>query len=156
MIGRSGERRERDMTSEPELLKKLSMINETAAFNRWAGFRVARAAEGEAELRMERHAGHGQYADFLHAGVIAALIDTCCGFAAATLFDRVMASHFSVFCLAPAAGQSFVATGRVIKSGRKQIFANAELVAFDDGKSKLVATGNVLMVPVGEPAGSIK
>jgi acyl-coenzyme A thioesterase PaaI-like protein len=47
-------------------------------------------------------------------------------------------------------GQSFPAKGRVLKSGRKQIFTNAELHAFDNGKSKLVATGNVILVPLAQ------
>ena len=138
------------MTSEPDLLRKLSILNKSAAFNRWSGFEVSRVAVGEVELRMERHPEHGQYTDFLHAGLIAALIDTCCGFAAATLFDQVTASHFSIYCLSPAMGQSFLAKGRVLKSGRKQIFTSAELHAFDNGKSKLVATGNVILVPLAQ------
>jgi len=35
----------------------LKIINETAAFNRWAGFEVVRADKGEAELRMLRQHG---------------------------------------------------------------------------------------------------
>ena len=35
------------------MLDTLQAINKTAAFNRWAGFEVTRAAGGEAELRME-------------------------------------------------------------------------------------------------------
>jgi uncharacterized protein (TIGR00369 family) len=138
------------MTSEPDLLRKLSSINQSAAFNRWAGFEVSRAVAGEADLSMERRPEHGQYSDFLHVGLVAALIDTCCGFAAATLVDRVLASHISVDCLSPAVGQSFLAKGRVLKSGRKQIFTNAELYAFDNGQSKIVATGTAILVPIGE------
>ena len=144
------------MTSEPDLLRKLSGINQSAAFNRWAGFEVCRVAVGEADVRMERRPEHGQYSDFLHVGLVTALIDTCCGFAAATLFDRVLASHFSIDCLSPAQGQSFLAKGRVLKSGRKQIFTNAELHAFDNGKSKLVATGTGILVPIGEPSSDIR
>jgi uncharacterized protein (TIGR00369 family) len=143
------------MTSEPDLLRKLSGINQSAAFNRWAGFEVCRVVVGEADVRMERRPEHGQYSDFLHVGLVAALIDTCCGFAAATLFDRVLASHFSIDCLSPALGQSFLAKGRVLKAGRKQIFTNAELHAFDNGKSKLVATGTGILVPIGELSSDI-
>ena len=58
-------------------------------------------------------------------------------------------------CLSPALGQSFLAKGRVVKSGRKQIFTNAELYASDNGKSKLVATGTAILVPLGEPSSDI-
>ena len=133
------------------MLDTIQAINKTAAFNRWAGFEVTRAAEGEAELRMQwREEDMGQYAGFLHAGLIGAMLDTACGFAAATVAGRVLASHFSVNCLAPAVGRAFVARGRVVKAGRKQVFATAELFAEGEGdvEPKLVATGNAILVPV--------
>lgn len=135
------------------MLQTLKGINDTASFNRWAGFEVTHAAEGEAELRMLwRVDDMGQYAGFLHAGLIAALLDTACGFAAATVSGRVLASHFSVNCLAPAIGRCFVARGRVVKAGRRQVFASAELYAESNGAAgesrKLVATGTAILVPV--------
>jgi len=36
-----------------------------------------------------------------------------------------------------------------------QIFTNAELYASDNGKSKLVATGTAILVPLGEPSSDI-
>jgi uncharacterized protein (TIGR00369 family) len=126
----------------------LKIINETAAFNRWAGFEVVRADKGEAELRMPWRNEMGQYSGYLHAGMVAALLDTVCGFAAATVTGRVLASHFSVNCLAPAVGQVFVASGKVVKAGRKQVFASGELYAESDGVRKLVATGSAILVPV--------
>ena len=89
-----------------------------------------------------------QYAGYLHAGMIAALLDTACGFAAATLVGGVMASHFSMNCLKPAVGRLFVAKGMTVRAGRKQIFARAELFAEDAaGERTLVATGETLLVP---------
>ncbi|MBD9664824.1 MULTISPECIES: PaaI family thioesterase [unclassified Variovorax] len=135
------------------MLDTIQAINKTAAFNRWAGFEVTRAAEGEAELRMQwREEDMGQYAGFLHAGLIGAMLDTACGFAAATVAGRVLASHFSVNCLSPALGRAFIARGKVVKAGRKQVFATAELYGQGDGDSlKLVATGSAILVPVQEP-----
>jgi uncharacterized protein (TIGR00369 family) len=135
------------------MLDTIQAANKTAAFNRWAGFEVTRAADGEAELRMEwREEDMGQYAGFLHAGLIGAMLDTACGFAAATVAGRVLASHFSVNCLSPALGRAFIARGKVVKAGRKQVFATAELYGQGDGDSlKLVATGSAILVPVEEP-----
>jgi uncharacterized protein (TIGR00369 family) len=139
------------MTDQPDLLRRIRDINKSAAFNRWAGFEVVRAVPGEVDLQMVRRPEHGQYTDFLHAGLIAALIDTACGFAAVTMVDRVLASHFSANCLAPAVGELFIAKGRVLRAGRKQFFTTAELLAFKDGNEKLVATGNALLVPLDGP-----
>lgn len=135
------------------MLDTIQAINKTAAFNRWAGFEAVSAANGEAELRMNfREEDMGQYAGFLHAGLIGALLDTVSGFAAATVAGRVLASHFSVNCISPAVGRAFVARGRVVKAGRKQVFATAELYAQGEGDAlKLVATGNAILVPVEDP-----
>jgi uncharacterized protein (TIGR00369 family) len=135
------------MADQPDLLERLRDINKSAAFNRWAGIDLIRAVPGEVDLQMARRPEHGQYSDFLHAGLIGALIDTACGFAAATIVDRVLASHFSVNCIAPAVGELFIAKGRVLRAGRKQFFATAELFAVKDGNEKLVATGTTLLVP---------
>ncbi|MEY4563612.1 MAG: hypothetical protein RLZZ618_2889 [Pseudomonadota bacterium] len=136
------------------MLDRLKGINQLAAFNRWAGFEVTHAAEGEVELSMDwREEDMGQYSGFLHAGLIGAMLDTACGFAGGTVSGRLLASHFSVNCLAPAVGRRFIARGRVIKAGRKQVFTSAELFAQGDGDElKLVATGNAILVPVEAPA----
>ena len=131
------------------MLNTLKHINATSAFNRWAGFEVTRAESGEAELSMAfREADMAQYSGFLHAGLIAALLDTACGFAAGTVAGNVLASHFSVNCLAPAVGEVFIARGKVIKAGKKQVFARAELYAQSGDQLKLVATGDGILVPV--------
>ncbi|RIX75174.1 PaaI family thioesterase [Acidovorax cavernicola] len=136
------------------MLDTIQAINKSAAFNRWAGFEVTQAADGQAELRMKWREDMGQYTGFLHAGMIGALLDTVSGFAAATLAGRVLASHFSVNCISPAIGDAFVARGRVVKAGRKQVFVGAELFAQSAGQGedalKLVATANAILVPVDE------
>ena len=128
--------------------EKFRVLSATASFNEWAGFDVVRVVEGECDLRLKwRGDDMGQYAGFLHAGVIAALLDTACGFAAAAIVGSVLSSHFSMNCLAPAVGDTFVAKGRVVKSGRKQIFTSGELYAHRAGGSKLIATANTILVP---------
>ena len=97
-------------------LQQLIAANAMASFNRRFGFEVVAAADGEAELRMPWSDDLTQYAGHLHAGMIAALLDTACGFAAATLAGAVTASHFSMNCLRPAIGRRFVARGSTVRS----------------------------------------
>lgn len=79
-----------------------------------------------------------------------ALIDTVCGFAAFRQAGMVLASHYSVTCLAPAVGRAFVAHGYVVRAGRRQVFTRAELFAEDDaGARKLVATGETILMTTG-------
>lgn len=141
------------MTTEADPLALIRAINETAAFNRWCGIEVLQAGRGMAEIAMPWRPEAGQYSGFLHAGLVGALIDTACGFAAATLAGRVLASHYAVNCLRPAVGRRFVARARVVKPGKTQVFTACELFAEgEDGRETLVATGETLLVPVGESA----
>ncbi len=126
-----------------EMLKK---INAMAEFNRWCGIEVAMAETGFVEIHMPWRAEVGQYSGYLHAGLIGTLIDTACGFAAATVAGpHLLAAHFSVNCLRPAVGQKFVARARVVKPGKTQIFTSCDLFAVDAEGEKLVANGQTLL-----------
>jgi len=135
------------------LLDEMRALNATAAFNVWAGFEVTAAERGTAELRLPWRQEFGQYAGYLHAGLTTALIDTACGFAVMTLGHggSVLASHCAVDFLGPGRGTAFVARGRVVQSGRRQVFTFAELFAERDGDLTLIASGQTLLVPIPPP-----
>ncbi len=133
----------------PDHLAQLRAINDSAAFNRWAGFEVLTAEPGRVELGLEWRDDFGQYAGFLHAGMTSAMLDTVCGFAAVTQVGRVMASNLSVCFVAAAAGERFRTVGEVVKPGRRQAFTRAELFAtVAGGGEKLVATATTILVPI--------
>jgi uncharacterized protein (TIGR00369 family) len=131
--------------THPDPLAQIRALNQTAAFNRWCGIEVVSAQPGKVEIAMPWRREAGQYSGFLHAGLIGALIDTACGFAAVSVVGRVLASHYSVNCLRPAVGERFVARARVVKPGKSQVFTACELFAQQDGEEKLVATGETLL-----------
>jgi len=134
---------------------QIASLSQRAPFNVWSGLEVSRAQGGEAEIVMPWRAEAAQYAGYLHAALIGGLIDTACGFAAATLVGPVLAAHFSVNCLRPAVGESFIARARVVKAGRSQVFTAALLYAVTAGRETLVATGETLLtvLPDREAAG---
>ena len=130
-------------------LHMIQKINAMAEFNRWCGIEVTVAEAGSVEIQMPWRAEVGQYSGFLHAGLIGTLIDTACGFAAATVAGpHLLASNFSVNCLRPAQGQKFIARARVVKPGKSQIFTSCDLFAVDAGVEKLVANGQTLLTVV--------
>jgi len=135
-------------------LESIRAINATAAFNRWCGLEVVDAQPGSVTIAMPWRDEVGQYSGFLHAGLVGALIDTACGFAAVTLVGRVLASHYAVNCLRPAVGRRFVARARVVKPGKSQVFTACELYAEDTEGEKLVATGETLLLVVPGTAGA--
>ena len=130
-------------------LQMIQKINAMAEFNRWCGIEVTVAEAGTVEIQMPWRSEVGQYSGFLHAGLIGTLIDTACGFAAATVAGpHLLAANFSVNCLRPAQGQKFIACARVVKPGKSQVFTSCDLFAVDAGVEKLVANGQTLLTVV--------
>ena len=127
-------------------LEMLRQINATSNFNLWLGLEVDSAREGEATLSLVWREELGQYSGFLHAAIIGGLIDTACGFAAATVAGpRVLASNFTVNCLRPAVGKKFIAKAVVMKAGKTQIFTSCDLFALHEGVEKHVANGQTIL-----------
>ena len=81
---------------------------------------------------------------FLHAGMVAAALDSACGYAGATLMPAdagVLTIEFKINLMAPAEGQRFRMVGQVLKPGRTVTFAEGQAWAVDaQGGEKLIAT----------------
>jgi uncharacterized protein (TIGR00369 family) len=85
--------------------------------------------------------------------VQSALIDTACGFAAGTVAGNVVTVQMNVQFLASAKGDRFEARARVVKAGRTQVFAEAQLFAWRGpegaGEAVLVASGTAVLAKLG-------
>lgn len=95
---------------------------------------------------------------FLHAGAVASVVDSACGYAALSLMPAgtaVLSVEFKVNMLAPAAGRRFEAVGRVRKAGRTITVCEGELRAFaaDAGEGTLVALMQGTMMTVRDRPG---
>jgi uncharacterized protein (TIGR00369 family) len=89
------------------------------------GIEAVSAESGNVVIAKPWRPEAGQYSGFLHAGLVRALIDTACGFAAATVLGRLLASHYWVNCLCPAVGERFIASAGVVKPGKTQVLQRA-------------------------------
>jgi uncharacterized protein (TIGR00369 family) len=128
------------------MIEVLQQVNAASPFNSWAGIVITRIGDGTAELSLHSRPELLQHAGFLHAGVVGALIDTACGYAAATLSGNVLASQYQVMCYAPALGERFITRAKVTRAGKRQVFANAELIALRGEEEKLVAGGSAVLI----------
>ena len=80
---------------------------------------------------------------FLHAGVVAAIADSACGYAAHTLMPaaaRVLSIEFKLNLLTPAVGERLEARARVIRAGRTVTVCQADVLAITGKTEKLIAT----------------
>jgi uncharacterized protein (TIGR00369 family) len=96
------------------------------------GATILRVAPGEIDLGMPFRADLTQQHGYLHAGVVTALVDSACGFAAFTLMPAgsgVVSVEFKVNLLAPSVGERMIARGRVLRPGRTLTVCSGEVVA---------------------------
>lgn len=101
------------------------------------GIRVGELAPGRAVLELPFRADLCQQHGYVHAGAIATAADSACGYAALSLMPAgrdVLTVEFKVNLMAPARGELFLATGRVLRSGRTLTVCSAEVVAYADGQ----------------------
>ena len=112
------------------------------AFMTTIGARLVHVGQGEVEIEMPVSAHLTQQHGFVHAGAVATIADSACGYAALTAMPAgmgVLTAEFKINLLAPAAGERLIAKGRVIKAGRTLTLAMAEVFAVSDGVPKLCA-----------------
>jgi uncharacterized protein (TIGR00369 family) len=134
------------MMEAESALEKLRAISKTSAFNQWLGLEVTAASDGRAELQLAWRSEFGQYSGFLHAGIVGALLDTACGFAAAPIAGSVLAAHNSLNFFRPAVATRFIAQGKIVKLGKRQIFCSAELYGDRVADERLLASGEALLM----------
>lgn len=94
---------------------------------------------------------------FLHAGVVAALLDNACGWAAGSLMPAgvyPLTAEYKISLMRPAAGARLIATATVLKPGRTLMFCEAVGEMEQDGARKLVAKLSASIACVGVGVGA--
>jgi uncharacterized protein (TIGR00369 family) len=116
------------------------------------GVEIARIAPGEIELAMPYGAAFTQQHGFIHAGVMATVLDSACGYAAFSLMPAdaaVLTVEFKTNLLAPAKGEHFLFRAHVVKPGRTLTVSDARAFAIDrGGEERLVASMNGTLMAV--------
>lgn len=80
---------------------------------------------------------------FTHGGVMGAVLDSACGFAAFSLMPadaEVLTVEFKVNFLNPARGERFMFEGNVVKAGRTVTVAESKVFGVTGEEKKLIAT----------------
>lgn len=118
---------------------------------RTIGARLVEVSPGFISIALAFHEDFTQQHGYLHAGIITTAMDSACGYAALSLMApdaAVLAIEFKVNFVAPAVGDEFVITGRVLKSGRTISVCTGEAHALNDGTQKLIAKIQATMMSV--------
>ena len=113
------------------------------------GAELADVAAGRVEIALPIEPRLSQQDGFLHAGVVVAVLDSACGYAALTLMpaeSEVLSVEFKVNLLEPASGDRLVAEGEVVRAGRTLTVCRGNAYAEHQAERVHVATMLATMV----------
>jgi len=120
------------------------------------GAEMTEVGPGMTEIVLPFREDLTQQHGFVHAGIITAIVDSACGYAALSLMPPgvgVLTIEFKVNLLNPASGTRFVARGQVVKPGRTIMVCTGEVVAERaDGTQQMVALMQTTMMVVRDRA----
>lgn len=128
-----------------DLTERVRMAVAQQPFMTTLGVTVARAAPGEVDLELPFDERFAQQHGFLHAGAVAAVLDSACGYAAWSAADGevdVLTVEYKINLLEPAVGEQVLCQGRVVRSGGRLTVCRGEAYADE----KLVAASTTTMV----------
>jgi uncharacterized protein (TIGR00369 family) len=136
-------------TTDPDFEQRVraSFANQSAMAS--LGITIANLGPGWVDLSFSVPEGFTQQAGFVHAGVVAAALDSACGYAAYTLAAAntdVVTSEYKINLLRPTVGDSFVARGRVVRPGATLTVSQGELTARDGGPPLAIMTSTIVHV----------
>ncbi len=125
-----------------------------ASFDRQAmmctlGVEVISVEPGKVGMSLRHDDRFTQQHGFLHAGAVASVLDTACGYAAFSVMPpdaAVLTAGYTINLLAPAAGERFTITGEVVRAGRTLVVCRGE--AFAAGAKRPFAVMQATMTAV--------
>lgn len=128
------------MTIEPEcdeastdLWERIASSFDAQGLMATLGARLALVSDGEVHIALPFSDKLSQQHGYVHAGAIASIVDSACGYAALTKSPAdadVVSAEFKINLLRPAIGERFLAIGKVHNAGRTLTVCTGEVRAF--------------------------
>ena len=118
------------------------------------GVELAGIERGRVEMALRFDERFTQQHGFLHAGAVAAVLDSACGYAAYSTMPpeaEVLTVSYTINLMAPAAGSRFTMTGQVVRAGRTLVVCRGE--AFADGAARPFAAMQATMTALVDRPG---
>ena len=128
--------------ADPRFDQRVRASFERQGAMRTIGARISALAPGYCAIALEPRAELSQQHGYVHAGIVATIVDSAGGYAGFTLFpadSSVLTVEFKLNLLAPAQGELLSAEGFVVKCGRTLTITRGEVHAIDRGRRTLVA-----------------
>jgi uncharacterized protein (TIGR00369 family) len=116
-------------------------------FMQYLGVKILSIEKGLVKVSCSKRDVLLQQNGFFHAGVITAIADAACGYAALTTMPKdadVLSVEFKTNLMKPAIPDKIIAIGSVIKSGRTLVFCEAKIM--DEKEETTFATFQGTMI----------
>jgi uncharacterized protein (TIGR00369 family) len=127
--------------SEQVAVLMLANLSRQGALMAW-GARMTRMASGECEIVVPMSAAVTQQHGYFHGGVIGSVADSAGGYAANTLLmpqHECLTAEYKINIVAPGIGDTLIARGKVLKTGKTLVISSANVFAVKQGVEKLCA-----------------
>jgi len=140
-------------TFDPLFAERVRDSFDRQAAMRTLGATIEAVAPGHVVIGMAHRDELTQQHGFIHAGMLAAALDSACGYAAFSLMPpdaAVLTIEFKINLLAPARGPRFRFDARVVKPGRtiSVVEGRAMQTEADGSDEKLIATMTATVMTV--------
>lgn len=115
------------------------------------GAEIMGVTPGHVALKMIVRDSLLQQHGFVHAGALASLADSACGYAALSLMPAdaaVLSVEFKTNMLSPAKGDAVIARAEVIRPGKTIMVCRADVFSINGAEEKLVAAMQGTMMVV--------
>ena len=143
---------------DPDVEKRIRQSFARQELMRTIGATLTRVSAGEVEIEMPFQSALTQQHGYVHAGIITAIVDNACGYAAMSLTPagtEVLTVEYKVNFLLPARGARFVGRGRVVRAGRTFTVCSGEVLAIEADDTVAVAfmLTTIMTISYQEPKG---
>jgi uncharacterized protein (TIGR00369 family) len=140
--------------SNEDMLARVRASFDRQAMMSTLGVEVTAVERGKVRMSLGHDERFTQQHGFMHAGAVASVLDTACGYAAYSVMPpdaAVLTATYTINLMAPAAGARFTITGEVVRAGRTLVVCRGE--AFADDSQRPFAVMQATMTAVYGKAG---
>ncbi len=136
---------------DPHFAKRVRTSFDRQQFMHTLGASLLAVEPGFVEIELLINPAITQQHGFVHAGAVASIADSACGYAAFSLMPAdagVLAVEFKINLMAPATGDKLIARAHVIRAGRTLTVCQAEVVGVtaDGEKAVAIMTSTIMTV----------
>ncbi|MFR9675963.1 PaaI family thioesterase [Streptomyces sp. TR02-1] len=137
--------------ASPEIQARIRKSFDNQGLMAHLGARLTHIGPGRVHIELPARPEVTQQHGYFHAGATSAVADSAGGYAAFTLFPEdtsVLSVEYKINLLAPAVGDRIEAIGTVLRPGRTLTVCRLEVLAVQEERRKLVASGQQTLIRV--------